>query len=200
MKIKKTSLILFMLFFATISAAQGKPDEAAIRNILQEEVAAWNKGDAHAYSQHFAADGTFTNVQGMFFTGHQAFLDRHEEIFKGMLRGTVLRQEVCFTQVRSPGHGCCGNTYLDFRVFSIGPAARHAYRCQGTPAHSAASGDGERRRGMEDRRVSQRGCEADGDNAGAPIGAPKSQISQLSDRLDNFRVARHPDSAHRKKL
>ncbi len=94
MKIKKTSLILFMLFFATISAAQGKPDEAAIRNILQEEVAAWNKGDAQAYSQHFAADGTFTNVQGMFFTGHQAFLDRHEEIFKGMLRGTVLRQEV----------------------------------------------------------------------------------------------------------
>src|SRR2546430_8699674 len=94
MKIMKTSLILFMLFFATISAAQGKPDEAAIRNILQEEVAAWNKGDAQAYSQHFAADGTFTNVQGMFFTGHQAFLDRHEEIFKGMLRGTVLRQEL----------------------------------------------------------------------------------------------------------
>ena len=26
MKIMKTSLILFMLFFATISAAQGKPD------------------------------------------------------------------------------------------------------------------------------------------------------------------------------
>src|SRR6266481_6158474 len=168
MKIKKTSLILFMLFFASISAAQGKPDEAAIRNILQEEVAAWNKGDAQAYSQHFAADGTFTNVQGMFFAGHQAFLDRHEEIFKGMLRGTVLRQEV---------------VSLKF-----------------VRAHSAASGDGERRRGVEDRRVSQRGCEADGDNAGAPIGAPKSQISQLSDRLDNFRVARHPDSAHRKKL
>jgi len=95
MKIMKTALILTMLFFATKSApAQGKPDEAAIRNILQEEVAAWNKGDAQAYSQHFAADGTFTNVLGMFFTGHQAFLDRHEEILKGMFRGTVLRQEV----------------------------------------------------------------------------------------------------------
>jgi hypothetical protein len=30
----------------------------------------------------------------MFFTGHQAFLDRHEEIFKGMFRVTVLRQDV----------------------------------------------------------------------------------------------------------
>ncbi len=90
----KTSLIFTALIFATVSAAQGKSDEATIRNILQEEVAAWNKGDAQVYSQHFAADGTFTNILGMFFTGHQAFLDRHEEIFKGMFRGTVLRQDV----------------------------------------------------------------------------------------------------------
>lgn len=94
MKITRTALILIMPFFATISSAQGKPDEAAIRSILQEEVTAWNKGDAQTYSQHFAADGTFTNILGMFFTGHQAFLDRHEEIFKGMFRGTVLRQDV----------------------------------------------------------------------------------------------------------
>src|SRR5882762_318340 len=94
MKIRRTVVIPIVLFSAAISAAQGKPDEAAIRNVLQEEVAAWNKGDAQAYSQHFAADGTFTNVLGMFFTGHEAFLDRHEEIFRGVFRGTVLRQEV----------------------------------------------------------------------------------------------------------
>ena len=46
-------------------------------------MAAWNKGGAYAYSQHFAGDGTFTNILGMFFTGHQAFLDRQEGIFKG---------------------------------------------------------------------------------------------------------------------
>lgn len=69
-------------------------DEAAIRNILLEEVAAWNKGDADGYSQHFASDGTFTNVQGMFFTGKTAFRDRHEEIFKGLFRGTTLGLEI----------------------------------------------------------------------------------------------------------
>ncbi len=94
MKTTKAALILIMLFFATISAAQSKPDEAAVRNILQEEVVAWNKGDTQAYSQHFAEDGTFTNILGMFFTGHQAFLNRHEEIFKGMFHGTVLQQDV----------------------------------------------------------------------------------------------------------
>jgi uncharacterized protein (TIGR02246 family) len=57
-------------------------------------VAAWNKGDAQAYAEDFAVDGTFTNILGMFFTGHQAFVDRHEEIFKGMFRGTELRQDV----------------------------------------------------------------------------------------------------------
>src|SRR6266576_4086098 len=68
MKIMKTALSLTMLLFATMAGAQGKPDEAAIRSILQEEVPDWNKGDAQAYSQHFAADGTFTNIRGMFFT------------------------------------------------------------------------------------------------------------------------------------
>jgi hypothetical protein len=45
-------LILTMLFFAT-SAGQGKPDEAAIRNSLREDVAAWNMGDAQAYFAAF---------------------------------------------------------------------------------------------------------------------------------------------------
>ena len=100
----KTVSYLFALFVVTISAAaQSKPDEAAIRNILQEEVAAWNKGNAQAYSQHFASDGTFTNILGMFFTGHQPFLDRHDEIFKGMFRGTVLHQDVVSLRFVRPG-------------------------------------------------------------------------------------------------
>jgi uncharacterized protein (TIGR02246 family) len=35
----------------------------------------------------------FTNIRGMFFTGHQEFRDRHEAIFKGEFRGTSLKQE-----------------------------------------------------------------------------------------------------------
>jgi hypothetical protein len=39
-------------------------DELVIRNIIQEEITAWNAGYATAYARHFAADGTFTNVRG----------------------------------------------------------------------------------------------------------------------------------------
>jgi uncharacterized protein (TIGR02246 family) len=95
-------LILVVGLLATTLAAQSSPDETAIRNILQEEVDTWNKGDGEGYSRHFAADGTFTNIRGMFFTGHKAFLDRHVDIFKGPFRGTKLQQEVVSIQFVRP--------------------------------------------------------------------------------------------------
>src|SRR5712692_7212084 len=69
----KIASILAGMLVATMLGAQSVPDETEIRKIIQEEVATWNKGDAEAYSRHFAIDGTFTNILGMFFTGHEAF-------------------------------------------------------------------------------------------------------------------------------
>jgi uncharacterized protein (TIGR02246 family) len=86
--------ILGLVPVGAVVGAQKNPDETAIRRILDDEVAAWNKGDTDGYSKHFATDGTFTNVRGMFFKGHQEFRDRHEVIFKGEFRGTTLRQEI----------------------------------------------------------------------------------------------------------
>ncbi|HMK28169.1 MAG TPA: SgcJ/EcaC family oxidoreductase, partial [Terriglobales bacterium] len=93
LEVKIASIVLLSLV-ATLVNAQTNTDEAAIRKILEEEVTTWNRGDADGYSRNFAADGTFTNVQGMFFTGYKAFRDRHEQIFKGQFRGTVLQLEV----------------------------------------------------------------------------------------------------------
>ncbi len=90
--------IVLLSLLTTLVNAQSKPDETAIRKILDEEVTMWNRGDTDGYSRHFATAGTFTNVQGMFFTGYKAFRDRHEEIFKGQFRGTVLQQEVVSLQ------------------------------------------------------------------------------------------------------
>ena len=93
------SAILGLMLFGSVVGAQYSPDETAIRRILDNEVATWNKGDTDGYSRHFATDGTFTNIRGMFFTGHQEFRDRHEAIFKGEFRGTLLKQEIVFPQV-----------------------------------------------------------------------------------------------------
>ncbi len=74
--------------------AQKAADSTAIRAILEEETAAWNKGDAVLYSNHFAADGNFTNILGAFYEGKQEFLTRHEQIFKGLFRQTTLSQQL----------------------------------------------------------------------------------------------------------
>lgn len=98
----KIACIVALCLFSVTLAAQSSPDETAIRNILQEEIETWNKGDGEGYSKRFAPDGTFTNIRGMFFTGHKAFLDRHVGIFKGPFRGTKLQQEVVSIQFVRP--------------------------------------------------------------------------------------------------
>jgi uncharacterized protein (TIGR02246 family) len=73
---------------------QSSRTKATIRNILEDEVAAWNNGYADAYSRHFAKDGTFTNLVGMFFTGRDAFRERHDQIFKGAYRGSTKQEDI----------------------------------------------------------------------------------------------------------
>lgn len=79
---------------ATQLGAQTASDESAVRSIVRDEIAAWNRGDAVAYSRHFAADGTFTNIAGQFFTGYDAFLKQHEVIFEGRFKQTRLQQDI----------------------------------------------------------------------------------------------------------
>lgn len=69
-------------------------DDTAIRKIIQDEVVAWNRGDAMAYSREFATDGTFTNIRGQFFTGYDAFLKQHEVIFQGIFKNSTLQQDI----------------------------------------------------------------------------------------------------------
>jgi uncharacterized protein (TIGR02246 family) len=90
----KIIALIVMLQSATIVFSQKSSDTTAIQNIIQEEIISWNKGDAETYSRHFATDGTFTNILGMFFTGHKIFQEKHEQIFKTVFLGTELKQEI----------------------------------------------------------------------------------------------------------
>lgn len=91
------NLFWFLLLFVVglpFVKAQSKVDSLAIMRIISEQESAWNLADARAYAQSFSDKGTFTNIKGMFFTGQKAFLDRHEEIFRGLFAQTRLKQEV----------------------------------------------------------------------------------------------------------
>src|ERR1700694_3804897 len=56
-------------------------DEQYIRQILSEQVEAWNRGDAVGFSRHFAADGISPNLRGQSFIGYDAFLRQHQFLF-----------------------------------------------------------------------------------------------------------------------
>jgi uncharacterized protein (TIGR02246 family) len=97
-----SAIILVATFAAKRAMPQAKPNERAIRNIVQEEVAAWNAGDAVAYSRHFAADGIFVNIRGEYRTGVQAFTKQHEFLFNGPFHGSTLHQDVVSVQFVRP--------------------------------------------------------------------------------------------------
>lgn len=99
-----TKIITFIgiLQFTLNLYGQNLTDSTAIQNIVEEEVASWNNGDAQQFSTHFADDGTFTNIFGAFFIGHKEFLSRHEQILKGIFKGSVLTQNVVSLKFPNP--------------------------------------------------------------------------------------------------
>lgn len=76
------------------SPSTNAADERAIREIVRNETAAWNRGDAVAYSRDIARDGLFTNILGQSYVGYDAFVRQHEVIFSGLFRNTTLQQDI----------------------------------------------------------------------------------------------------------
>ncbi|HEX7726399.1 MAG TPA: SgcJ/EcaC family oxidoreductase [Rhizomicrobium sp.] len=69
-------------------------DRVAIEKLIAAEDAAWNSGDAVAYSRAIAKDCVFTNIFGAVFAGHAGFEAQHARIFSTIYRGTRLRQTI----------------------------------------------------------------------------------------------------------
>jgi len=56
-------------------------DEAAIRAILDNQITAWNAGDAALHRRDLADDVIFTNIRSQSFGGAEAFIRQHDAIF-----------------------------------------------------------------------------------------------------------------------
>ena len=90
------SILVAALTFASLTSApsiQPVPD-AAIRKIVADQVVAWNAGDGKRYSEHVAADVSFTNIFGMVLYGRSAFETRHAEILSTFYKGIRKKQAI----------------------------------------------------------------------------------------------------------
>ncbi|MGH7624910.1 MAG: SgcJ/EcaC family oxidoreductase [Gemmatimonadaceae bacterium] len=93
---------LFLGLLGPRLRAQTAADTAAIRGVVEDEITAWDQGDATAYSRHVAADATFTNIRGQFFTGQAAFLHQHAAIFESIFKHTTLQQDIVALRFLGP--------------------------------------------------------------------------------------------------
>lgn len=85
---------LLLLALSPLAWADSKGAEAEIRALLHAQEVAWNQGDADGYSAHFAEDGTFTNIRGTRFSGREAFVARHREVFSTFFKGSTLQSRI----------------------------------------------------------------------------------------------------------
>lgn len=87
-------LSLFLLFSSLSSgvrlcaqSASNDSETAAVRHVIDEFVAAFNRHDASGWAQPFAEDGDFTNVSGLTRHGRKEVEERFKMLFAGPLKG-----------------------------------------------------------------------------------------------------------------
>lgn len=87
---KYISFSLFSLLALTSSlSALDTTDRNAIHNIVEHVTHAWNAHQGRGFADHYASDADFVNIFGMTFLGRQEIEDRHIEILKTFLKGSI---------------------------------------------------------------------------------------------------------------
>jgi len=88
-RLARSVLLALIITQPTPAFGDEADDEAAIRRIVTDQVAAWNAGSGAQYAKDVAADASFTNLFGMVMYGSSAFEKRHSEILSTFYRGTT---------------------------------------------------------------------------------------------------------------
>ncbi len=84
-----TILSITMLSGLAFGQLQGAPeDAAAIKQVVQSQADAWNRGDAVAFAARYSENGTFTNVIGEQIYGKPGFVAQHQYIFSTIYKGS----------------------------------------------------------------------------------------------------------------
>jgi uncharacterized protein (TIGR02246 family) len=92
--------VLLVGFSGPFNTAVGAVSTEAPRNrtqllgILDDEGAAWAKGDADAFAAHVRDNVVFTNIVGMFSVGKVPFVAQHKAIFATIYRESSMQQFV----------------------------------------------------------------------------------------------------------
>ena len=78
-----TALLFLLILVAATQAAPVPGNSAAIRNVLDTQVAAWNRGDVPAFMQGYKDSPATTFVGKTVQHGYATILDRYRTVYSG---------------------------------------------------------------------------------------------------------------------
>jgi uncharacterized protein (TIGR02246 family) len=101
-----------------VTTIQPVADHGLITALIDEQMRAWNEGDAPAFSDAFMDDGCFVNVLGSLSYGRGPFEAQHAKIFATIYRGSTiklpirrvqfLRSDVALVDIDAELDNCAG--------------------------------------------------------------------------------------------
>jgi uncharacterized protein (TIGR02246 family) len=77
-------------------------DETAIRDLYQQLLDAWGRGDGQAYAAQFTEDADYVAFEGSHTKGRQEIALSHQQLFDRWLKGTRLTGQIESIRFLSP--------------------------------------------------------------------------------------------------
>ena len=78
-------------------------DTAAIRALFAELIAAWGRGDGHAYGSLFTDEADYVAFDGSHTRGRRVIAESHQKLFDTWLKGTRLTGRIEGLRFLGPG-------------------------------------------------------------------------------------------------
>lgn len=78
--------VVFPVAGARAQSGESDKESAAVRQVIDSFMAAFNNHDAHGWAAPFGEDGDFTNVSGLTKHGQKEVEERFQELFAGSLK------------------------------------------------------------------------------------------------------------------
>ena len=75
-------------------AAERDADTAAVRALFAELIAAWGRGDGHAYGALFTDEADYVAFDGSHTRGRRVIAASHQKLFETWLKGTRLTGQI----------------------------------------------------------------------------------------------------------
>ncbi|MBO0939086.1 SgcJ/EcaC family oxidoreductase [Fibrella sp. HMF5335] len=84
---------MYVLLATKLFAQNNRTDEAAIKQVIKQQEAAWNRHDWEAFSGYFTDDGTLINFVGQFWKGRNDIVEHFKLLGDCCLSPTSLKFE-----------------------------------------------------------------------------------------------------------